>query len=357
MSVPSQRGHIAFALQSAKIGDGAYTPGSYTWQRHKALAASLGMNELVDALPPEVGGNLFVNTTYKNGVFVGGNASLAARLQGSIGHLLYAAAGAKSITASAGVTSYITKFYADPTDESKLPWLTMRRYIPGTTAGVGISEYYVDCRVNTLTMNIPTVGPMSTDFTFLGRKPTNVDGEDASGTTFEDGSSLARSCVGLIELPGFSIATASDGAFTGGQIIISNGMSSPQQEMIIGSYYPDDFIPLTRAAAIRLVYKWKDASLYKKIYNNGTAGDWSPTIQTSSARISVASANAVGSGFTNPYKLQFYAPYVDWSMSAPTLTSGNLLQVEMTGIVKSTISAAPTWEATLWNAVNYASLP
>lgn len=357
MSVSTQRGHIAFAHQGAKVGDSAFTPANYTWYRHRALTADVGVAEMNDALPPEVGGSLYISSTYSNGAFVAGGMSVAARLAGSLGYLLFSALGKKTVTASSGAQSQITRFSTDSSDEQKLGWLALRKYTPGPNGSDGLTEYLYDCRATAMTLNMSPMGPMTAEFGFVGRKPYSVDNEPLAGVlgAFEDGTSLGMSKNGLIQIPGLDITSNTDGAFTAAQIIISNGVSQPQQEMIIGSSHPDDFVALTRSVAIRLVYKWKDPTLYKLLYYNGSAGNWSPQIKTSSVLIRSQSDNLVP-GFSNPYKMEFNAPNVDWEMGVPRLLPGNVLQVEMTGLVKGTVSALPTAYIDLHNSENYSAL-
>jgi hypothetical protein len=345
-------------VQTAKIQDATFVPANYTWQRHRVESMDLGVDEMVDALPQEVGGTLFVASTYKNGAFVSGTANIFARMQGSIGHILYAAAGTRSATAGTGTNPNRTRFFVNPNDESSLKWLAFRKYTPGSGGTDGITEYMYDTRVNAMTINVPTVGPAQLQVAFLGRKPLSVDGESAVGTTYEGGDALGLSCSGSIALPGFttSIGGGWAGKFTSAQIVLANNVSQPQQEMIIGSYHPDDFTTLSRGASVSLVYKWEDPKLFKQIVYNGTAGSWSPVIPTSSVSIKVASANNIPTK-NAPYSMEFNAPYVDWSISKPMLAGQNLLMVQLTGMVKGTTDSIPSWYIDLINGTDYSSLP
>lgn len=358
MSVSTQRGHLAWVVQSAKIGSGTFTPGSYTWQRHRVESMDLGVDEFVDALPQEVGGTLFIASTYKNGAFVSGQANLFSRMQSSIGQILYAAAGTKAATAGTGTNATRNRFYVNPSDESALKWLAFRKYTPDSTGTAGITEYLYDARVNGLTINVPTMGPAQMQVAFMGRKVLSADNESATGSTYEDGSGLGLSCAGSISLPGFTTAIGGGwaGKFTSAQITLANNISQPQQEMIIGEYHPDDFTTLSRGASVSLVYKWEDPKLFKQIVYNGTAGSWSPVIPTSAVQIKVASANNI-TGKSVPYSMEFNAPYVDWSISKPMLAGNNLLMVQVTGMVKGTTDTTPSWYIDLVNAADYSSLP
>lgn len=344
MGVPAQRGHLAFAVQSAFIGDGAFTPTSLSWNRHRAVMVDYGVQEMLDTLPYEVGGGLFTSASFKNGVFMGGSASFEVRLENSIGPLIYAATGHHSeIAAVPGTTPKINVF-KPAADESFLPLLAIRKYTPAqvNTGTDGITEYGIDCIVSSLTINVPQMGTLKAEFNFLGRKPIAVDGETSTGNAYEDGKSLALSCLGSVDLPNFASylpgGVGTGGKFSGAQIIIVNQTTTPQQEMIIGSYYPDRFMPIARAATIRMSYKWPDAKLYRYLlYDPPSSGQrtWTPVVFTSPVTITSSSAASVPSftGPTSTYQFKFTADKVEWRMSSPALAGQQMVQVELEGTV------------------------
>ena len=374
MSVSSQRGHIAWAIQQAKFGSAsavAATGFSTTgWHRHRAESVSLGVNDLYDVLPLEVGGSLFVNSSDKNGAFVAGGARLFSRLQGSIGYLLHGVGGLieTQITGNS-TTAYKTRFSVDPTDETIMPWIAMRKYTPSSNA-TGATEYFLDCRVNMLTISVPAMGPVMMEFMVVGRKPELDDGETstaanvAADVAFESGVGLSHGCKGTIALSAFTggglpFATSADGKFTSAQIMIANNISQPDQQMVIGSYHPDDLVPLSRSVQVKLIYKWEDPKLYKKLYYNGGTGaniQWSPIVGTSPVEISSTSVANISGLIATPYSFKFYAGDVDWTMTPPQLAGNNLLFCEFTGIVKGGNSADPAWYIDLVNSTSYSDL-
>lgn len=373
MSTSSQRGHIAWAVQNRKVGDSVFntataaataTAGGHLlsqWQRHRAESVNLGVNDFYDVLPQEVGGSLFVNSTYKNGAFVAGGGRIYTRLESSIGYLLYGAAGYASSVTSAGTGGNTHTFAVSTTDETVMPWLALRKFTPAMAGQTGASEYFADCKVNMLTLNVPAMGPTMAEFSVIGRKPTVADAEDVTGSAYESGKSLAHSCKGEILLPGFTgtggsayIASWSGGKFTSAQIMIANNISQPDQQMIIGSYHPDDLVPLSRSVQLRLIYKWTDPKLYKKLLYNG-GSDWSPIVQNSEISIKTASVDNIPGEGNVPYSMTFTAKDVDWTMSPPQLAGNNLLFTEFTGIVRSGNNpGTPAWKIDLVNDAEYA---
>lgn len=375
MSVSSQRGHIAWAIQTAKFGTStgfatANLVGPY--YKHRAESVSLGVNDLYDVLPLEVGGSLFVNSSYKNGAFVAGGARLFSRLQESIGYLIHATAGERTVvTAGNGTTTpHKTRFRVKPTDETQMPWIALRKFTPAMSGASGMSEDFIDCRVNMLTISVPAMGPVMMEFTVIGRKPEandiapGLDGSLGNDNDFENGTGLAHGCKGVITLSNFQglnkpFAANADGKFTSAQIMIANNISQPDQQMIIGSYHPDDLTPLSRAVQIRLIYKWQDPKLYKQLYYNGGTGtdiQWSPVVGNSPISILSASVSNIP-GTSSPYSFEFVAQDVDWTMTPPQLAGNNLLFCEFTGIVKGgNNGATPTWYIDLVNMNNYSDI-
>ena len=385
MSVSSQRGHIAWAIQKGKVGSLSATgfdpvtgsSGHLTtnWQKHRAESVTLGINELYDVLPLEVGGSLFVNSSYKNGAFVAGGARMFSRLESTFGYLLYALAGEAVAQTGAGATGSgwkTTRFQVKPTDETVMPWLALRKFTPASSGASGLSEYFVDCRVNMMTISVPAMGPAMIEFSVIGRMPeaANVaatgDGSATGDSGFENGTSLSHGCKGVITLEDFQgsglpFATNADGKFTSAQIMIANNISQPDQQMIIGSYHPDDLTPLSRAVQIKLVYKWQDPKLYKKLYYGGSADttniNWSPVVGNSPVTISSSSVTNIPSASV-PYSFSFRAEDCDWTMTPPQLAGNNLLFCELTGIVKggNNGTSTPTWYIDVVNNADYTTI-
>ena len=130
--------------------------------------------------------------------------------------------------------------------------------------------------------------------------------------------------------------------------------------MIIGSYYPDNFACLSRGAMVRLIYKWKDASLYRALnmaQADGTSGlrEWTPAVRNSPVSIISRSPVKVPT-FNNPYTFEFYAPGADWMMSPVTLAPRKLVQVEIIGTIKQAPTGQSTWGIDLGNGQTYTAL-
>ena len=122
--------------------------------------------------------------------------------------------------------------------------------------------------------------------------------------------------------------------------------------MIVGSYNPTDLTCLSRGALVRLVYRWKDASLYRALHmlsaGGGGVRQWNPIMKSSDVHV-VSQSQTVVTGFTNKYRFDFYAPACDWVMSPVMLAPKKLLQVELIGTIKQATAGSSSWQVELYN--------
>ena len=368
MSVSGQAGYISFAVQTAKVGDGTFDPAAIAWLNHRALGADVAFQQFVDQVPPELGAGLFTAGSFKAGAYVAGGMALNARLDNAIAALLYGASGKATVGTAqvAGASSGSTIYSVDPADDTSMPWMALRKVIPGDTPEGYQEEFYYDCRVAALSITVPQMGMMTHELAFVGRVPEWIDGKPVAGAVigtapvfgapFESAASVGQSAEGSISLPGFtSDELPGGGKFTSAQVILANQLSTPQEEMVIGSYHPVDFTPLSRGALVRLVYRWKDATLYRALHMLAASGGapnirkWNPVTKSSDVHV-ISQSQGLVPTFTNKHKFDFYAPSADWVMSPVQLAPKKLLQVEIIGTIKQASSGVASWQTQLWNA-------
>jgi hypothetical protein len=272
------------------------------------------------------------------------------RLEDTFGELLLAAFGAVAAPVADptydAVYDHVFKYAANP---SYLPWMTAMRYIPKNNANLqDLVEIVEDSMITTLAFTIPAPGLMMADMAVQGRVPSSAK-EPNFGTlnggytfvTFEDGDSIPISCVGGVTVDGNPLPSV------GATITVMNGLTTPQQEYVIGSYYPDDFIPITRSLQVRLMHKIDDLDLYQKLLINkvGTSApavsdDWSPAPFYAPLIIEAKSPVNIGTDTVSPgrndtpYSIKFTAQKVYWQVRAPVpLTAGQFLVQEYIGTV------------------------
>ena len=324
MSRSGQFGYIAMAPQISKSVP-ATTPVFY---KYRATDIDFGAVEPGGLLPPEIAGIITPTGAYKLGAFGAGGFSFTPRLEDDIAWMLYALMGDTAVSGSALDFTHTFKFATDPTST---PWVTMRKWVPAST---NYAENVLDCKVGRLRLTIPQAGPVSARVDFVGRVPTFLEDPTWTENTMDDGDTfaVAGASASYVKLPDFS---ASALPATGCIIEMTNMLSTPQQEFVIGSQYPDDFIVLSRAMTIRWVYKWEDPDLCRLIMTGAATGQtaWTPAVYTSDFEAAVVTAaDYLPTTPDTPYGLTVKAEKVSWEPNGPIrLMGNNILAVEFVG--------------------------
>lgn len=242
-------------------------------------------------------------------------------------------------------------FSFDPSNKACIGWMTVRKLMPKPNCGVTgatFGEEGVDCRLANFRLNVPANGVVSARVDWQGRQPQFYDNPSWT-PSYETFNSVPISCVleGGIVIPAFS---TNEMPITNLSITMSNNTTQPQQEMVIGSYYPDDFVPMSRAMTITATYKWADAAMYRAILTGQmtSPGDntkyfWSPTPWYSPFWARVAAPNTTVDGITK-YSLTAFAPNVMWSVAAPpALAGGDLVMLQLQGTVMKPLLATQNY--------------
>jgi len=221
---------------------------------------------------------------------------------------------------------HVFKFDTDPT---QTPWSTIRKHIPSSGDA---DESVLDCKIARARFTIPQAGPIAARFDAVGRVPSFPEGESWTTADLDDGDSfpVAGSPGSFVKLPTFS---ASALPATGCIVEMINMMTTPQQELVIGAQYPDDFVVLQRVATVRFVYKWEDPALCRTIMTGASSGSttWTPKVYTSDFQAVVKVADPIALG-TQPQALTFDAEKVQWEPNGPIrLVGNNILAQEYVG--------------------------
>lgn len=341
MSIAAQNSVFSIAPQAAKTGaEGTFTPGSYSWYRYRVPRIAGGPIQLQQMFPQETG-TLTPSGLYKAGAYYMTEVDLIPRLENTLGWLLYGAMGnvssvtgkvyngADTFTNQVGVNSHIFRF--DPANQAKQPWLAIRKYIPGTTTSEAYGEYAYDAKVANLRLNVPGAGIVTSTLAFQGREFRMPSATDVNAWTYansyEDVTTVPNAGQGTVKLGGEKLS------LTALTIDVVNGLSQPEQEMVIGSYFPDDFIALSRSVNLRATVKWANATLWKQIFNGGAnAVDWTmlPFSKKTAAGTTALEATFQGDVISNtsvPHALKVFANNVSLSLDQNSieLQAGNLV--------------------------------
>lgn len=328
MSFTSLTGAWGFAPQASKATAGT----TFYWYRSFNIDSMPVTDER--PFPQEISGVLTPTGAYRAGAFFAGGIDFAPRLEDDLAWLLIWLLGENPATTVdnpvAGVNRH--RWTLDGSEDT-LNWGTIHEIVPGTT---DLGVIAVDTKVASARFGLPQSGLLSARFDLMGRlfnaQTDNIFVEGPAGagwtTSFEDYTTVPVSSKG-----GFIITGLNGDAelpCVGLTIDFANALTTPQQEMIIGSYSPDDFVPVAKTATIRGTVKWSNPDIYQTIVTGTVAGtDWTESVFEGQAVIETqAPGNIVG---TTPYELEFTFPNVLWQCTPPRLAGNNIITFDVIG--------------------------
>lgn len=354
MSIPASGAIFSIAPQAAKIGGSDPTDfviGDYDWYRFRAQNIGLAPMQDQQTLPPETGGPIVPDYEYKQAQLLAGDTDFFPRTDFDFGLLMWAAMGeVSSVLVTTGVYQHHFRFAAD---NFTLPWFAAREYIPAGS-GDAYGQYGYDCKVTNLALQIPAMGVIGSSVSILGRCFHTV--EDPTWAYFNELEDPATIPVsgnqGEFKIGGTSYP------ILGAQIELANNTTGPREEIVIGSYYMDDIVPLYRAATIRLVYKYDTPVLFENLYKNGGSA-WDPMPFVTNEGGGEYGFEAV---LNSPAKIGATAHYyglgvtfskVSWRLGRPLqLQSGAIVTQEIIGTALRPDTGNQYAELTLKNATS-----
>ena len=318
-----------------------YNTSSITWHRMRATDISYGEMQMQDVLPMEVGGTMTPTGAYKQGVAVGGSATFMPRVERSIGVLLLAALGNANTTVSGGVATHVFRF---GDNEMEIPWIAVRRMIPGRGNIFGHGLIGMDNKVVSVRTIIEATAPIRMETQLLGRFPIlDPHPEVWSGNAFEDFASIPLACKGHFKLPTIPGIEGREHGVTSAIIELQNATTGPREEMVVGSYYLDDIVPRMRVMTVTVAYKWRDPRLYNLILSGKADGKlWDPKpfvtrTDTSAGEYAfeiLAEAPYNIPGTSTPFSLLVRANHVAWQIpQPPMLRPGEVVMLQLVGTV------------------------
>lgn len=356
MTITAQGSVFSFAVQDAKVGaGGTFTTGDYDWYRHRALSIQMGTITDQRQFPLEAGGSIFPTGAFRQGQFFGGQAEIIPRLENSFGWLLLAACGnVSSITGAPVVGANRHIFRLDPTDSYNIPWMAARVFTPGTTSAEDFLETGFDCKLNGMRIAIPAAGKAGAQLQIIGRDSTFLHnpGTPTYANTLEDSLTTPDAGRGSFSIGGTSYPAM------GAEIILSNNVTTPQEEMILGSFNPDDHVARTRSVVINFQYKYENSELYQQFMTGTTTGtEWSPLpfeVETAGSdyAVDVAIQSPQYITGTTPYTLRIRGNRATIARQGPPQLRGGGIIVENYSIALQDPAVGNYCEFVLDNAVS-----
>lgn len=349
MTVPASGAKFGFGPQTAK---GVLAT---TWYQHNTQRVDMGPQQAIAQFPIEIGGSFLPQGAYKAMAFSAGQATLAPRLGGFLGWLIRALAGYYEVTGNQPEDGLYTHTFGPFSHYAEAKWISVRRYIPGPSNTTDVGEVMKDCRVTAMRLMVAPAAVATATFTFVGREfyldenPTAWTWATPQHPTDESYLSVPLAHSGSLKID--NVAQKATNII----VDLVNNYTTPQEEMIIGSHFPDDLIVQSQAMTFTWINKWEDPVLYEKLLAAASGGGgtlpWSPQVYQGSFELTIASPYNIGNTST-PWSLKITAPYVTWQADGPPeLIGGQWLQQRFIGTVQEPPpgSNERAWTITLVN--------
>lgn len=362
---------------------------STTWRWHPLTTLAFAPQQSVQPLPQELSGVLLPRGVYKGGVFAAGNISMIPRFRGSHLHwLLWSTLGSmtvlktqKEAVEQAGVFDYIYGggndvtgtwdaagvFSPDITSGEERNhydrYLSFKRLLPPDESGEYRGEAFSDARVAGLTLRFVPNAVATMEAAIVARRPLFYRPTDVmtGGALKNEWNPAYRNLAGGVPgLPQDTHATKPDGPIytCKGTLMLPTGtpldltaveatiqlipnMTTPQQEAILGSYYPEASRLLNWAVGVSLTIKKGIYPLYDEIFFGGSTGtnEWSSAVWTGAEAEPFSMVFQSGGALDNtsnlPGEYEFYARKILWQQDPIRTSPNQIVFTGLTGVVLS----------------------
>jgi hypothetical protein len=283
-------------------------------------------NNMILPLDPEVGGGALIRNVQKVGVTAGGALSFIPR-PATLGMFLNGLLNDVSTVDNAD-GSY-THTFTLGSDHFAAPYYTVRS-APGNLWG----EQHQDVRVTSLALSWRGANFVRGQVGLIGGLPAKVSTAAWNALTYVDGGPQFIAPLGDIELP-----SATDIKVLGGSFVAAAAIPLDEQ-MIVGSYSPDDLDIVSKSFMIQMAVKISDGDLYTKMMIDPDGGNaWVAEIfKEADFKLEFSSDQEAASGV--PYKISIAAngenqasgdANVAWSAQPVSVRAGRNLIMNVTG--------------------------
>jgi hypothetical protein len=242
-------------------------------------------------------------------------------------------------------------FTLPPDNHYFLPWLTLHRLLPHSTAGERVGEIAQDGHVRTLTVTAAAAQPVTADLDLVARVKQdnyvfNIDPESGLSweATYDDFDAFGvAACDGHVKINDVTYRARSIAMTFTDQVL------APAQSLIVGSIHPQDFPNLSRQVQVTVTFQVDTYDLYLSTFV-GTTVDASAssgenptcTVFLQDLDVMVASQIAMGASgdVDEPYRLRVVSAdgidNVNWQIRPLVVTPGRPVELQATGTIQAT---------------------
>lgn len=344
------------------------------WHWIPALNVAFQPNQMVQAIPPEVGGSLWARGSYKGGVYGGGNVTLVPRGGLGLAEMLYgfcggsfdtvttvvdydAAEAAKLVgnnTNGVATGNFKYKFVPSSKPGSVLPWYTFVRNVGGKFV-----EVFPDGHIGSFAFDMAASNILQIDASFTSKSCANVAKTDGGATTdVQIGGQIAGNGLpfqmvdAIVRLDGNDAgsptAPVANQDYNPTRLNIGFNNELSQNEFVVGSFFLQDITNLARTAQITYSLYLRDAEIYNRVYNHGyaaadgsTSQGWSSEIWKGALNVDLLGGD-IGST-SDRYKISITIPEMDYQAAPISLAGNNLVEYQLTTnvVLSQTAGVAP----------------
>lgn len=338
MSVASTKGQILMTVQKAgKVGEGnTFTPSGESWYLLPVINSNAGEVTGEEVAPLEIGRIATPNGAFRTMEFGAGNFTFAPRLERSIGYFLFGMMGETFTEVNTPVVgAHKHTFRYNEVNFDEQPYMAFRVLTPGQEFTDSMGDTIYDCKIGAVSLSVPPMGKLAAQVSFQGRDVIFSDGTDwVAADIIEDYTTVPESGAGYAKFSNVQYE------LLGMDITFANQLTTPQQEMSVGSYRPRGFTRLAGGVSIRTVLRFKDSELIRQIQTgaiNGTTWTNVPFIQKTVGSVDAFEARFEAPNYVTgntPYSLTFRANQMVWRVDGPPrLQAGGFVVFSLTGTV------------------------
>lgn len=312
----------------------------------------------MDVLQPEISGRALPSGVFSTGAWAGGGVSMIPRLDNRFGWALLAAFGEVLTTADTTIEHHTDlggtpgsdtgihthKFRFESDDQYFVPWLSLRRMLPHTTAAERVGEIFQDGHVASLMFGAQAAAPLVAQMGFLARvKQTDY--------VFNANPSWAAATYdgfhnfGVTNCDGFVMVNGVEFKAVGVSIALANQLLPPQQSLHIGSMHPLDFPCLGRALQVTATFLVEDWDLYVSMFAGENVDVSTPTsanvgcpVYTADLDVMIASQELIGAT-AEPYRIRVRSDHAGasdntaWAVQAVQLAPNRPVVMQIIGTI------------------------
>lgn len=338
----------------------ATTTDGGSWHWLPALNVSFQPNQMVQTIPPEVGGSLWARGSYKGGVYGGGQVTMVPRGGLGLAELLYAFCGG-TITSTTVANTYDTgaanklvgngsnglpsgaikyRFVPERTPGAELPWYTFIRNVGGK-----MIEQFPDGHLGSFAFDLAATGILQIDGSFVSRACENIaKGSGAASVGAQlAGNGLPFQMVDAVvkldsNVSGDPGAVVENVDYNPTRLSIGFMNELTQNEFVVGSFFLQDITNISRSANISYSLYLRDAEIYNRVYNHGTAAAngstgaaWSSEIWKGALNVTLTGGKIGATG--SNYEIVIDLPEMDYQAAPISLSGNNLVEYQLTANV------------------------